>query len=157
MIIVLFFFTVVFTNRTIIAQPLSSSLTSLKKKKILHKKKDTVNIVSAKINKYLNPSKYNFYDPSKEDFIEPKSIKEILIDLVLSEDTKYSALQLSEDSDLQIHLRRPPNSCFIKNYFRADLKAWYANMDIQPVLNEHKAISYMCLYLRKTEDNCLIQ
>ena len=32
MIIVLFFFTVVFTNRTIIAQPLSSSLTSLKKK-----------------------------------------------------------------------------------------------------------------------------
>ena len=27
-------------------------------------------------------------------------------------------------------------------------------MDIQPVLNEHKAISYLCAYLRKSEGIC---
>ena len=27
-------------------------------------------------------------------------------------------------------------------------------MDIQPVLNEHKAISYMCAYLSKSEETC---
>ena len=27
-------------------------------------------------------------------------------------------------------------------------------MDIQPVINEYKAISYMCAYLSKTKDCC---
>ena len=27
-------------------------------------------------------------------------------------------------------------------------------MHIQPVLNEHKAISYMCAYLSKSEETC---
>ena len=65
--------------------------------------------------------------------------------------------KISEDSDFQIHLRRPPNSYLVNNYFRAGLKVWYANMDIQQVLNEHKTISYMCAYLSNTEDNCSIQ
>ena len=52
----------------------------------------------------MNHSKYNFYDPSQEDFIEPKSIKEILIDLVISENTYYYALHVCKDSDFQIHL-----------------------------------------------------
>ena len=102
------------------------------------KRKETLNIVSGYINEYFNPSEHNFYDSSKEDFVEPKSISsisEILTDLGVSVDTYYSALEISEDTDIQIHLRRPPNSCFVSNYFQLGLKSWDANMGIQPSIN----------------------
>ena len=47
-----------------------------------------------------------------------------------------------------------PKSCFINNYLKTVLKTWNANMDIQSVLNEHKAISYLCVYLSKSEETC---
>ena len=53
-----------------------------------------MNIVSGYIIEYLNPSNYNFYDPLKEDFVEPKSINEILTDLGVSVDAYYSALEI---------------------------------------------------------------
>ena len=56
-----------------------------------------MNIVSGYVNEYFNPSKYNFYDPLKEDFVESKSISEILMDLGVSIDTYYSVLEISED------------------------------------------------------------
>ena len=60
---------------------------------------------------------------------------------------------ISKDSDFEIHLR-PPNSCFVNNYFTESLRAWEANMDIQPVFNQYKAVTYMCKYLSKSEDEC---
>ena len=51
-------------------------------------------------------------------------------------------------------LKREPYSCFVNNYFDVGLKAWQANMDIQPVFNEYKAVTYMCNYFSKTEDHC---
>ena len=84
-----------FTDRTIIAQPLSSDLSESQKKEILLKRKETLNIVSGYVNEYFNPSKYNFYDPLKGDFVEPKSIGETLMDLGVSVDTYYSALEIS--------------------------------------------------------------
>ena len=51
-------------------------------------------------------------------------------------------------------LKREPYSCFVNNYFDVGLKAWQANMDIQPVFNEYKAVTYMCNYFSKTEDRC---
>ena len=33
--------------------------------------------------------------------------------------------------------------------------AWQANMDIQPVFNEYKAVACMCSYFSKSEDKCL--
>lgn len=68
----------------------------------------------------------------------------------MSVDTYYPALETSEDTDFQIHLRRPPSFCFINNYFQLGLKAWYANIDIQHVVSENKTISS----LSKTEDSC---
>lgn len=53
----------------------------------------------------------------------------------MSVDTYYSALEISEDTDFQIHLRRPPSFYFINNYFQLGLKAWDANIDIQHVVN----------------------
>ena len=92
------------------------------------------------------------YDPLKEDFVEPEStsetltnvgvsVSEILTNVGVSVDTYYLALEISKNTDLKIGLRRPPNYCFVNNYFQPVLKAWDANMDIQPLINEYKAIS----------------
>ena len=49
---------------------------------------------------------------------------------------------------------RPPNSCFVNNYFTDGLLVWEANIDIQPGFNHYKAVSYMCAYLSKSENEC---
>ena len=56
--------------------------------------------------------------------------------------------------DLELYLKREPNSCFANNYLDVGLKAWLANMDIQLVFNEYKALAYMYQYFSKTEDLC---
>ena len=63
-------------------------------------------------------------------------------------------MSISNDDDFQIHLKRNPNSCFVNNYFYEGLIAWEANLDIQPVFNYYKAVTYMCAYLSKSEDEC---
>ena len=40
----------------------------------------------------------------------------------------------------------------MNNYFPLGLTCWQANLDIQPVFNEFKAVSYMCAYFSKSED-----
>ena len=43
----------------------------------------------------------------------------------------------------------------MNNYFCDGLMAWEENMDIQPVFNHYKAVAYMCVYLSKSENECL--
>ena len=62
------------------------------------------------------------------------------------------ALSISIDNGFQIHFKRAPDSCFVNNYFSEGLLAWEANLDIQPVLDYYKAVSYMCAYISKSED-----
>ena len=143
-----------FTDRNIIACPLSIDLTSSKRKGILKKKNEILKVVSEYINEELNPGKHKIYDPSRENYIEPKSIKEILSLLDISEGRYYEALEISEDNDFQIHFRQSPNSYFINNYSKTGLEAWNANIDIQVILNEQKAMSYMYAYLSKSEETC---
>ena len=126
----------------------------MQKRKILTKRYNILKTISDYINQYLNPSKHSFYDVQRVDYIEPKSIEEILNMLDINVDVYYRSLEISDDNDFQIHLRRTPNSCFINNYFRVGLEAWVVNMDIQPVFNEKKAVAYMCAYLSKSEDTC---
>ena len=57
--------------------------------------------------------------------------------------SKTWALSVSSDSDYQIHLKRNPDSCFVNNYNPAMLKSLQANLDLQPVHNYYKALSYM--------------
>ena len=57
-----------------------------------------------------------------------------------------------KDKDFQIHFKRPINSCFVNNYFIDGLRAWEANIVIQLVINHYKAVSYMCVYFLKLED-----
>ena len=64
----------------------------------------------------------------------------------------YNALSISSDNDFQTHLKRQPNECLINNYFAEGLQAWKANIDIQPVFNHYKAVSCMCAYFSKIEN-----
>ena len=63
-----------------------------------------------------------------------------------------TALSISHDSDFPIHLKRPPVSCLINNYFQDRLLSWGANLDIHPALNQCKAVTYMFACISKTED-----
>ena len=145
-----------FTDHTIIARPLEAkaTLSCAKKKEILSERSRVLQVVSEYINDQLNPSKHNIYDHTREDYEKVKSTEEILDLLHISVDEYYYYLAISEDDNFQIHLRRPPNSCFVNNYFKIGLSAWQANMDIQPVFNEHNAIAYICEYLSKSEESC---
>ena len=62
------------------------------------------------------------------------------------------ALSISSDDEFQINLKRETNACFINGYFVEGLQAWKANIDIQPVFNHYKAVTYMCAYFSKVED-----
>ena len=63
---------------------------------------------------------------------------------------------ISDDNDFQIHYKRPPNSCFVNNYFCDGLMAWEDNLDIQPVFNHYKAVAYMCACFSKSENECSV-
>ena len=66
--------------------------------------------------------------PTKDNFTQPLSVQEILDELDISYVNYYRALPISKDQDLELHLKRQPNSCFVNNYFDVGLKAWQANM-----------------------------
>ena len=70
-------------------------------------------------------------DPTKDNFTE----------LEVSKDDYYRALSISKDEDLEMPLQRQPNSCFVDKFFDVGLKAWLANMDIDPVFNKYKAVT----------------
>ena len=106
------------------------------------------------INNFLNPSKVNFLDLSQDDFTKVKSISEVLEELDISVEEYENALKISDDNSFQVHPRRPTNSCFVNKYFDIGLLAWKANIDVQPVFHYYKAVTYMCSYLSKQEDEC---
>ena len=143
-----------FSKRTIVAEPLASDIPEDERMMQLQKRKEILSKVKEYINTNLNPAKVNFFDHSRDDFVEVKSISEVLNELDIDELEYETALGISDDNDFQLHLRRPTNSCFVNNYFDIGLLAWEANMDIQPVFNHYKAITYMCSYLSKQEDEC---
>ena len=141
-----------FTDHTIIAVPLPKDLSEYEKTQRLEQRKFLLDKVAAYINTNLNPKKCNIINPEKDNFEQVSDIKDILQELGISEQEYYEALSTSSDADFQIHLKRPPNSCFVNNYFDEGLLAWKANIDIQPVFNHYKAVTYMCAYFSKSED-----
>lgn len=133
-----------FTQRTIVACPISSKKTTEEQFNDLTERNNILSRVKTYINEYLDPSKQGY----KGDSI---SISDILNELNIVEKDYYHALSISSSTDYEIHLKRLPDSCFINNYNPYILKAWQANMDIQPVFNYYKAVSYMCSYFSKSE------
>ena len=48
-------------------------------------------------------------------------------------------------------MKRSTGSCFVNNYNPVLLKAWKANLDIHPVHNYFKALTFMAAYFSKSE------
>ena len=112
-----------FTDRTIIAIPLSQDIPVEQKNKIIEQSKLLLSKVKEYIESNLDPRKRNILNPQNNNFEEVPTINEILQELQISEDDYYKALSISIDSDFQIHLKHPPNSCFVNNYFDEGLLA----------------------------------
>lgn len=83
-----------------------------------------------------------------------KREEDILSSLGITEKQYYWALSTSSDSDFDIHLKRPLDSCFINKYFVAGIKGFRANVDLQPVFNHYKCVTYVCSYFTKGETQC---
>ena len=143
-----------FSKRIIAAEPLPSNMPENDKLIILENRKQLLSKVKDYINSYLNPARVNFFDCSQDNFVEVKSISEVLNELGIDEFEYERALGISHDNGFQLHLKCPTNSCFVNNYFDVGLLAWEANMDIQPVFNHYKVVTNMCSYLSKQEEEC---
>ena len=141
-----------FTDQTILALPLPEDLPENQRNAILNERERTLSIVKQYIDSNLDPKKRNILSPCKESFEDAPSIENILSELGITKEEYYNALSISCDSDFQIHIRCKPNACFINNFFIEGLKAWKANIDIQPVFNHYKTVTYMCAYFSKSED-----
>ena len=128
-----------FTNRTIVAQPLSNDLNDIQKTNIIERQQKILNLVKEKIDDVLNPIKAN-YDSALTE-------KDIFTSVGITEEQYYWALSISPNTDYELHLKRPIDSCFINNYFIAGTKGFRANVDLQPIFNHYKCITYVCSYL----------
>ena len=93
------------TERTIVAKPLSDSLTELEKAEIILVRSTILNRVKAYLDSELNPVKHNFYDKSRDDLEHVGSINCILNQLETSEEDYYNASSISDDNDFQVHLK----------------------------------------------------
>ena len=98
-----------------------------------------------KVKQYID----QFLDPSKASYVDNLTANEALKFLNIVVVDYYGALSLSPN--YEIHLKRSPNSCFINNYNPIMLKAWGANIDLQPVFKYYEAVSYMSVYFSKSE------
>ena len=143
-----------FTEKTIIGKQLDPKLSNDEKEDALTWRDTLLKQVESYIDNNLNPAKVNVIDPTKDNFTQPLSVQEILYKLEIAKVDYDKALSISKDGDLELHLKNQPNFCFVNNYFDVGLKAWQAIMDIQPVFNEYNAVTYMCQYFSKTEDQC---
>ena len=135
-----------FTKKTVVAEPLSEELDEESKMNILSRRNVILSLVKEQIDKVLNPNKPQ-YDPTKTE-------EDILSSLGITEEQYYWALSTSSDSDFDLHLKRPLDSCFINNYFVAGIKGFRANVDLQPVFNHYKCVTYVCSYFTKDETEC---
>ena len=136
-----------FTDKTIVAEPLAEDMDEEIKSNFLTRRKEILFKVKQKIDDVLNPSK-STYDPHSTPI-------DTLNELDITEQDYQWALSISPDSDHELHLKRPIDSCFINNYFYiAGLKGFAANVDSQPVFNHYKCITYVCSYFTKDETEC---
>ena len=113
---------------------------------MLTERNKILTLVKEEIDKELNPNNPE-YDVTKTD-------KQILNSIGITKKQYYWALSVSADSDFNLHLKRPPDSCFINNYFLAGVKGFKANVDLQPIFNHYKCVTYVCSYFSKDETEC---
>ena len=99
------------------------------------------------IDEFLNPNDKVNYRPDMTG-------DDVLHYLHTDKSECYNYLSVASGVDYEIHLKRPSNSCFINNHNPIVLYVWQANMDIQPVFDHHKCVTYLCSYMSKGETHC---
>ena len=67
--------------------------------------------------------------------------------------TIIGPLLISSDNGYKLYSKRDTNFCFVKNYNPVILKTWLMNIDLQPVYNYHRTLSYMTVYFSKSENS----
>ena len=82
------------------------------------------------------------------------TIDHVLSFIQIEKGEYYNCLSIAAGTDHEIHLKRSASSCFINNYNPIVLLAWQANMDLQPVFNHHRCVTYLCSYMTKGETQC---
>ena len=137
-----------FQKKTIITQPLPDDMDEHLKATLLKQMESILGKVKEYIDDHLNPNK------KEEHLNQNRTISEILKDLGITEQKYYHMLSISPDKEFRLILKCTPNSCFINNYFTAGLKAFKANIDIQPLFIYFQCVAYMCPYFSKAEDGC---
>ena len=95
-----------FTEKTIIAKPLRYKFSNEEKQGILTWRNTLLRQVKRYIDNNLYPAKVNVIDPTRDNFTQPLSLKEILDELEISNDDYYIALSISKDEDLELHLKK---------------------------------------------------
>ena len=65
---------------------------------VLHKRNEILDKDKDYINNSLNPSGTNFYEPSRDDFIEVQSVSEVLQELNIAEQKYENTLKISNDN-----------------------------------------------------------
>ena len=81
-----------FSKETLVVEPLPENIPEKIKVLVLRKRNKILDKVRNYINNFLNPSKVNFYDPTRDDFIEVKSVSEVLEELSITEQEYENAL-----------------------------------------------------------------
>ena len=135
-----------FTDSTVVAEPLPEDMDEDIKIATLTRRKEILCLIKQKIDEVLNPSKPE-YNPSLTQ-------EDIFQDLDITKEQYGWALSISPDSDYDLHLKRSLDSCFTNNYFIAGVKGFAANVDLQPVFNHYKCITYICSYFTTDETEC---
>lgn len=135
-----------FTDRTIVAEPLPQDMDEEMKTNILTRRKDILSLMKQKIDEVLNPSIADY-----NSLLTPE---EIFQEIAITNEEYEWALTISPDSDCELHLKRPIDSYFTNNYSIAGIKGFAANVDLQPVFNHYKCITYVCSYFTKDETEC---
>ena len=97
---------------------------------VLSETKEILLQIKDYISDFLNLSTTHFFDYSQDDFTGINLISEVLKELNTSEEEHENALKVSDEL------------------------VWAANINIQPVFDYYKALTYMCSYLPKQDDKC---
>ena len=113
-----------FTEKTIVAEPLPTSMDKAEKNRVLKNRECILTKMKKFIDEFLSPSDKVKYRPDM-------TVDDVLHYLHIDKNEYYNCLSVACGVDYEIHLKCPPNSCFIKNYNPIVLFAWQANMDIK--------------------------
>ena len=138
---------VIFSQEKNISQLLEFGIKDIESYFILKESVAILSKISDFINKYL--------DLSKDTYPKGLSIDGILLELQLKKKEYFQALSIAIENEFKLHLKRDTNSWFINTYNPVLLKAWKANIDLQPVYSYYKAVSFITAYFSKSENTTL--